>query len=112
MFYKYFLPLPPLRGQPAVAMPTLFAPQEGTDKFMQVEGCLIRRFEVLRKSSLTKILTILSMHRFFLILLILNLCIPYIYDQENYPIWWFSFIMFSFFSERKTRKNLIMNLIF
>ena len=33
-----FVPLPPLRNQPEVAMPTLLAPQEGTGKFLQVEG--------------------------------------------------------------------------
>ena len=40
--YSYiFMPLLPLRGQPAVAMPTLLAPQVGTDMFLQVEGCQI-----------------------------------------------------------------------
>ena len=34
-YFCIFMPLPPLRGQPAVAMPTLLAPQEGNGMFLQ-----------------------------------------------------------------------------
>ena len=37
----FFLPLPPLRGQPAVIMPTLLAPQQGMTCPCRLERCWI-----------------------------------------------------------------------
>ena len=45
LFFLYFcilLPLPPLRGQPAVIMPTLLAPQQGMTCPFRLERCRIR----------------------------------------------------------------------
>ncbi len=39
--FVYFLSLPPLRDQPAIAMQTLLAYQPGTGMLLQVEGCQI-----------------------------------------------------------------------
>ena len=36
LFFDFFLPLPPLKGQPVVIMPTLLASQQGIDMSLQV----------------------------------------------------------------------------
>ena len=54
--FLYRLPLPPLRGQPAVVMPTLLAPQQGMTCPCRLERCRIRtqdcRFNSLATTSL------------------------------------------------------------